>query len=136
MSLARSAVLFSIAMVLAGCGSDDLSRGYILPAGDPVAGKQAFVELQCWACHNVVGHPDVPQPVSVPPGPAIDADTGRALSGVIATSIVIPSHSISGKKGPWDESELSPMGDYTDEMTVRQLIDLVAFIKSTASPAP
>ena len=136
MSFAKSAVMFSIALMLAGCQSDNQSRGYILPAGDPVAGKQAFVELQCWACHRVVGHPDVPQPVSVPPGPAVDADMGRVLSGVIATSIVIPSHSISGKEGPWEESELSPMGDYTDEMTVRQLIDLVAFIKSTASPGP
>ena len=135
MTLARLACGLWFALILAVCQSaDDRSQGCLLPPGDPAAGRQAFVELRCWACHGVAGDAEMPKPNVSPPAPTLDADAGRVVSGAIATSIVIPSHAISSKKGPWREDELSPMGDYTDAMTARQLIDLVAFIKSLANP--
>ena len=51
--------------------------------------------------------------------------------GWIANSIVSPSHTIARNfEGEYEEGELSRMGDFSDVMTVRQMIDLVAYIKS------
>lgn len=41
-----------------------------------------------------------------------------------------PSHKIDKEIQAQMEGELSPMGDYSDSMTVRQLVDLVAYIQS------
>jgi mono/diheme cytochrome c family protein len=39
-----------------------------LPEGDPQAGKVAFQDLRCWACHEIYGG-DMPKPVAQPPMP-------------------------------------------------------------------
>ena len=48
-------------------------------------------------------------------------------------SIFAPSHEISANlRGP-REDELSPMGDFSEAMTIRQFIDLVAYLRSLAA---
>lgn len=47
-----------------------------------------------------------------------------------ASSIVAPSHEIGPEARKMMEGELSPMGDFSDAMSVRQLIDLVAYLDS------
>jgi len=105
-----------------------------LPSGDIPAGRQAFLDLRCTACHAVPSEPDFPAPVSANPGPPIDARlAGRDVSYLIA-SIMTPSHAISvnisEELRTRLEGVLSPMGDFSRAMTVRQLVDLHAYLRS------
>jgi hypothetical protein len=105
-----------------------------LPAGDVGAGRQAFMDLRCTACHAVPSEPAFPAPVSVSPGPPIDARlAGRDVSYVL-TAIMSPSHAMSTNTSAAVrarlEGTLSPMGDFSQVRTVRQLIDLHAYVRS------
>src|SRR3990172_8324333 len=52
------------------------SRGFPLPDGDPVRGREAFVALRCSSCHEVAGLEDeLPRPVATP-------ETGVELGGL------------------------------------------------------
>jgi len=106
-----------------------------LPGGDPAAGRQAFLDLKCTACHRVPSEPAFPLPVSANPGPPIDARlAGRDVS-YLATSIIAPSHQLSLATATGVRENLkgvlSPMGDFSRVMTVRQLVDLHAYLRAT-----
>jgi mono/diheme cytochrome c family protein len=104
----------------------------MLPNGDPAAGRVAFQVLKCTTCHRVAGQADLPAPVSSNRGPSLGPVTARKPAGEIASSIVAPSHTLSdGRKRA--EGRLSPMGDFSQAMTVRQLSDLVAYLRSLDS---
>lgn len=103
------------------------------PAGDPVAGRQAFQELRCWSCHEIYGG-DMPKPVARPPVPVYLG--GNAIQApddlYILQAIIEPSHQLApgwGTEGVQSGTR-SRMGDYSRVMTVRQLIDVIAFVKS------
>jgi hypothetical protein len=115
-----------IAMAAEGSGTVTLT----LPAGDPVAGRAAFQALSCTSCHRVSGEKEFPQPVSANPGPTLGAYLGREGIARIASSVFAPSHEIRSTLRPGREDELSPMGDFTEAMTVRQYLDLVAYLGS------
>ncbi len=103
-------------------------RPHFWTAGDATAGKKAFLELKCNTCHRVAGE-DFPLLSQVHPGPAIgNAQAGRG-SEWIAEAVVQPSHSVSSLAGAW-QGKSSSMGDYSNVMTVRQLMDIVAYIQS------
>jgi hypothetical protein len=105
-----------------------------LPAGDVTAGRQAFMDLKCTACHTVPSEPDFPAPVSASPGPPIDAQLASRDVSYLLTAIMSPSHAISTNTSAGVrarlEGTLSPMGDFSHVMTVRQLIDLQAYVRS------
>ena len=105
-----------------------------LPRGATGAGRQAFVDLKCTACHRVTGDSDLPAPVSANPGPDLGAGLASRPSGVVATAIVAPSHAMGVDTGAEVRAgaagALSPMGDYSESMTVRQLLDLIAYLQS------
>ena len=46
------------------------------------------------------------------------------------TAIIVPSHNIPADLQAATEDDLSPMGDYTEVMTVRQLADVVAYLRT------
>ncbi|MCI0617576.1 hypothetical protein L0244_31770, partial [bacterium] len=48
--------------------------------------------------------------------------------GKLATSIISPSHEISKEVLKRATGGMSPMGDYSEAMTVRQLLDLLAYL--------
>jgi hypothetical protein len=102
------------------------------PIGNAQAGRQAFADLKCTACHAVPSEADFPAPVSANPGPPIDARVSGRDASYLTTAIISPSHELSSGL---DESVrgqlagvLSPMGDFSQAMTVRQLIDLQAYL--------
>jgi hypothetical protein len=128
-----------------------------LPSGSVAAGKQAFEDLRCTACHAISGVDGLSEPLAQVPVP----DLGVALAGrsrdSIATAIVLPSHIASsdtqlwsdwsqsqrvwvgpGKQIPDEEvAEDSPqamsiMTDYSDVITVQELSDLVTFLEDSA----
>jgi Cytochrome c len=106
----------------------------MLPAGDVKAGRQAFMDLKCTACHAVPSEADFPPPISANPGPPMDARLARRDVSYLAAAIVSPSHeispNISGEVRARLDGVLSPMGDFSHAMTVRQLVDLHAYLRS------
>jgi mono/diheme cytochrome c family protein len=101
-----------------------------LPHGQPDAGRDAFMNLGCASCHAVEWEADFPDPVSVNPGPELGRMLAMQTSGGVATSILMPSHHVSVTVREQAEDGRSPMGDFTDAMTVRQLIDVVAYLQA------
>jgi L-cysteine S-thiosulfotransferase len=120
---------------LLACQADPRSSaGFRLPPGDVERGRVAFVELKCHACHEVSGLDDLPAPVVDPKVPVVLGGEIPHVrtDGDLITSIINPSHKIAPGY-PLDEvrrGEESRMIDYSDAMTVRQMIDLVAFLQS------
>jgi sulfur-oxidizing protein SoxX len=123
-----------LAVVLLGCAGQKSGAGFRLPDGDPAAGKVAFEELKCRECHRVQGvefaAPTVKPPVPVVLGgevPHVKTD------GDLVTSIINPSHRISAAYKPEEVRQpdgSSRMPDLTRVMTVRQLVDVVAFLQT------
>jgi len=114
--------------------ADTVTVTAAMPPGDARAGRQAFLDLRCTACHEVPSEGEFPPPVSANLGPPMDARLAGKDVSYLATSIVSPSHQISLDTSPDVrrrlEGVLSPMGDFSHSMTVRQFVDVHAFIRS------
>lgn len=107
----------------------------VLPQGEIQGGRTAFLDLKCTACHRVEGETEFPAPFSGSQGPDLDRALKLRSPSELATAIIVPSHSMSVKTS--DEIKkrlagelLSPMPDISRTMTVRQLVDLVAYLQS------
>ena len=99
-----------------------------VPVGDPGPGRVAFAFLRCNTCHQVEGEEVMAPPIADMPGPAIGAKQAAYDVGKLITAVVAPSHDI--EPGGASEGGMSRMGDFTDVMTVRQMLDIVAYIQS------
>jgi mono/diheme cytochrome c family protein len=113
--------------------------GFRLPEGDVDRGRAVFVEMRCHACHEVAGTA-LPRPVAEP---AVPVKLGGVVwsyrtDGELVTAIVNPSHRITAGRGDGAvrSGGLSRMGDFGDTMTVRQLVDVVAFLQSRYDVQP
>jgi mono/diheme cytochrome c family protein len=107
----------------------------VLPAGDPQAGRRAFVDLKCTVCHRVEGEARFPAPLSESQGPELNRTLALRPASDVAAAIIVPSHSMSVKTSEQVKKQLrgmklSPMPDYSRTMTVRQLADLLAYVRS------
>ena len=98
------------------------------PPGDPAAGRQAFVDLKCHACHAMRGE-------QFPLKPGEVATVGPDLSGVgqhhpkeyLAESIVNPNAVIVDAPGYAGGDGRSLMPEFP-QMTMAQLANLVAYL--------
>jgi hypothetical protein len=120
-----------MALLVAGCEPNPKSAtGFRLPDGNAEKGQSAFVNLRCNACHSVEGV-ELPPPSSKSPITVVlGGEVIRVRTyGDLVTSIINPSHVISEKYKQALEGKLSPMPEFNENMTVAQLIDLVAFLQ-------
>ena len=105
-----------------------------LPVGNAQAGRQAFLDLKCPVCHRIRAEEGFPAPFSDSLGPDLDARPPHRSASDLATAIVAPSHAVSTEIDTALktrlEGVLSPMGDFNQAMTVRQLSDMVAYLRS------
>lgn len=97
------------------------AQGLALPQGAAAAGKAAVRLMQCYACHEIQGS-DFPAPHARLRGTSLGAAQGRWSRDSLAAAILAPAH-----RRPEGQ-----MGDYSEAMTVRQLIDIVAYLQSLA----
>lgn len=117
-----------------GCTPDPKSgAGFSLPDGDAQRGQETFAQLQCQACHTVLGVEFVELETSDETMIALGGVTPRVKTyGDLVTSIINPSHRFA--HGYSDEqikqNGESKMRLYNDEMTVTQLTDLVTFLQA------
>lgn len=111
-------------------------QGLYIKKGNAEAGREAFKAMKCTACHWVANDAELSQgPVADKAGPLLGPKQAKFSRGWLADSIISPSHTIASQSnGLADESELSRMGDFTETMTVRQLIDIVAYLRSLGKP--
>jgi L-cysteine S-thiosulfotransferase len=122
-------------LLTAACNGPKSGAGFRLPDGDVQRGKAVFMELKCTMCHTVAGT-EIPVPskdyayvrVVVLGGEVRQVKT----YGALVTSIINPSHSLAlgYPKELITKDNQSAMSNFNDTMTVRQLIDLVAFLQS------
>lgn len=99
-----------------------------LPAGDAATGRKVYEQLECFACHKLSGF-------QVPQGRAT-GDAGPDLTGYgklpanyLAESI-LKAHSAVAAPGYVMKDGKAGMGNYNHFLTVQELIDLVAFLRS------
>jgi sulfur-oxidizing protein SoxX len=128
-------------LLTAACNGPKSGAALRLPDGDVERGKAAFLELKCNTCHTVAGT-DIPSPskdyayvrVVVLGGEVRQVKT----YGALVTSIINPSHSLAPgyPKELITKDNQSAMANFNDTMTVRQLIDLVAFLQSRYELVP
>lgn len=123
-------------LAVAGCSYAPIF-GFPIEEADIAAGRQAFIDHGCPRCHTVAGV-DLP-PIAGAPPPLLElgGDTANVKNyDELVTSIINPNHAISERyrdrllldaEIPLDSP--MPMPDI-DRMTVRQLIDIVAFLDS------
>lgn len=121
-------------LILTACDTGPRSSsGFRLPDGDAAIGKQVFISLDCVSCHTVDGM-ELPAPLQ--PGPVrvtLGGDvTNVKTYGELVSSVINPSHKITRN---YPEEQVTKNGEslmliYNEEMTVQQLIDLVAFLQS------
>ena len=126
--------------VLSACSDEGKSvKGFVLPGGDIAQGEQVFVDFNCHGCHTI---PDMefPEVVFTPPFILeIGGEVYRVKNyGELLTAVVNPDHIISPKyvamlEKADREAVISPMPYYGEEMTVAELIDLVAFLHAQYS---
>jgi mono/diheme cytochrome c family protein len=104
---------------------------FLLPSGDPAEGRKVFAAMECYACHEVKGE-DFPASAKTP------RDAGPPLTGMgphhppeyFAESIINPNRVILTGPGYTGPDGRSKMPSYADTMSLKQLIDVVAYLKS------
>ncbi len=99
-----------------------------LPLGDVARGREAFSELQCHVCHYI--DESFPRTLSTRPGPDFGSQMANRTRDEIARSIITPTEHNSERNQEFLDGAISRMGDFSNVMTVRQLMDLVAFLQS------
>jgi Cu/Ag efflux protein CusF len=102
---------------------------FTLPKGDPVKGREVFAKYECYYCHRVRGA-DFPEPTETAPelsqmGPLHPVE-------FFAESIINPNAIVPKEYRNSDGT--SPMTNFTDKMTLRELIDVAAYIASLKPP--
>jgi len=126
-------ILSALAALLAACSpAPESPRGFRLPDGDAASGQQAFINLQCHACHKLPGVElpaiSIAAPVTVMLGGPV---TQVKTYGELVTAIINPSHKLI-RRYPKDEVSSDGqtfMPNMNELMTVRQLVDLVTFLQ-------
>ena len=125
-------LLLSVVFVFAACDRDRMSeRGFRLPDGDPAAGQQAFLYMQCNQCHTVAGE-SLPALPGAEPYVELGGTVTRVKSyGELVTAIINPSHKLADgyPEALVSEDGESNMYIYNQHMTVQELIDLVMYLQ-------
>ena len=104
-----------------------VGRGSVTPPpGNVAQGRAVFVKLKCFTCHTVQGET---VPARSRPGPDL-TEAGSRLPGYLVESIRNPNAMIVDGPGYTDDRGSSIMPDYRDNLTVGELIDLVAYLRT------
>jgi mono/diheme cytochrome c family protein len=132
LSIVLSAIFL---LVLSACSEEGKPvKGFVLPEGDIAQGEQVFIDFNCHGCHTIPGV-DFPEASFTPPFILeIGGEVYRVKNyGELLTAVSNPDHIISAKYIAMlakadREAVISPMPYFGEEMTVAELIDLVAFL--------
>ena len=108
---------------------------FTLPEGDPVAGREVFVAMQCYTCHTIAGEEFPPvKPAERVPAPELTGVGALHPAAYLAEAILNPSAVVVEGPGYADAEGFSNMPNFADVLTVRQWLDLVAYLQSRRGP--
>ncbi|MGH7300492.1 MAG: c-type cytochrome [Candidatus Rokuibacteriota bacterium] len=110
---------------------------FAVPPGDPVKGRQLFVDFECYKCHLVKGEgfpATGPEPAST--GPELTGMGSEHPAEYIAESILAPNHVIVEGRGHVGSDGLSTMPSFTDSLSLGMWLDLVAYLKRLTGDPP
>ncbi len=118
---------------LTACDADRMSeKGFSLPEGNTLNGKEAFVYMHCHECHTIAGEELPTLALADPPYVELGGKVTRVKTyGELVTAIINPSHKLA-KGYPVDlvtNDGQSKMPLYNGYMTVQELIDIVSFLQ-------
>ena len=121
-------------VALTGCDRETMmsEKGFRLPEGDPQAGREAFLYMQCHQCHTIKGVQLPGIPGQEPPYVELGGDVTMVRTyGDLVTSIINPSHKLASgyAKEVISEDGESKMYFYNHHMTVQELVDIVMFLQ-------
>lgn len=113
---------------------------FTLPQGDATEGRRLFVEAECYKCHEVKGEkfPGVAAGEKGV-GPELSQMAGMHPPEFFAESIINPNTAIDSKAkalGYIGDDGKSKMPDYSNILTIKQVVDLVAYIDSLKAQKP
>lgn len=137
--LLRLVAMVISAAALQACAAQ-WGRGVHLPQGDPVKGREAYVDLRCHACHEMEGF-NPPTPIVAKTRVMLGGQTARIRTYEdLLTSIANPSHRLARGYPPEavavDGVALMSLIRLNEVMTVQQLVDLAAFLQSEYEVVP
>lgn len=109
-----------------------MPQGWIfdLPEGDAIAGKEAFVKLECASCHNMNISGETQEVEKVDIGPDLTVGYHNLTEEYLAESI-IKAHTVVADPTYVMKVDQAGMGKYNHFLTVKELTDLVAFLKQS-----
>jgi len=104
---------------------------FSVPAGNAFAGEKVFVKMECFSCHKVAGR-SFRRVDTGGVGPELGSGHARLSREYLAESVLNRHKVIAGDEDRYkgEDRRGSKMGDYSEIMTVRELVDVVAYIKS------
>lgn len=105
------------------------------PPGDPGRGRAAFLRFECYSCHEVRGErfPMPNEPGKL--GPELSSMGPLHEPAYLVEAIVNPNAVVDRGQGYDAPDGSSKMPSYNDSLTVQELIDLVAYLKTLRPPA-
>jgi mono/diheme cytochrome c family protein len=127
-------LLFGCLTALTGCDQEARmsEQGFRLPDGDAVAGREAFLYMQCHQCHSIEGEELPVIPGQPPPYIELGGKVSRVKTyGELVTAIINPSHRLAQgyAQEVVAEDGKSKMYNYNAHMTVKELTDIVMYLQ-------
>jgi mono/diheme cytochrome c family protein len=126
-------LLLTSVLALGGCDEDRTmsERGFRLPEGNPMAGRETFLYMHCNQCHTIEGE-ELPTIPGFEPFVELGGSVTRVKTyGELVTAIINPSHKLAEgyAKEVVSEGGKSKMYVYNGFMTVQELTDLVMYLQ-------
>jgi mono/diheme cytochrome c family protein len=139
MRMKKLAVAAALAAALSACVPNTALLVHF-PLGNVQRGREAFVALECNACHRVEGIERATRAGASPLDVALGGHTPRIETyGDIITAIVNPSHRLARSyRAAAGRDGSSPMAAefLNDVMTTQQLVDIAAFLRTEYDYVP
>lgn len=98
-----------------------------LDDGDSEIGRRTFIVLECTDCHRMLEDPGLPRGPRAIAGPVL-SDLRRYSAKQLLDILR------SSKTGAGQELYGRSMKDYTQRMTARQLVDVIAYLRDPRPP--
>jgi len=126
-------LLLTSVLALSGCDEDRTmsERGFRLPEGDAMAGRETFLYMHCNQCHTIKGE-ELPTIPGFEPFVELGGSVTRVKTyGELVTAVINPSHKLAEgyAKDLVSEDGKSKMYVYNGFMTVQELTDLVMYLQ-------
>ena len=135
MRFVKLLLVLALAILVSCANARNEARGFRLADnGDPQHGKAVFQEFGCIRCHQVEGSA-LPQPTiqNIALGGSVLMEPS---DGYLVTAIINPRYHAARYPRSTASTTVSGMPDFAERMTVQQLTDIVAYLKSRYALRP